>query len=131
MGESPVVSDRSSRELGGASSYQHLVVRTQSPYQPATTQSYPTSAATGANNYPTNPYPTPAALPSTTDRYTAGAYGGQAIGATGPDAVATGSNPYAVRQAAITEPQLPPTYNNPTPVFAAPQPASPTFGPPR
>ena len=42
------------------------------------------------------------------NRYAATGYGGQAVGATGPNAAAAGSNPYAVRQAAITEPQLPP-----------------------
>ena len=68
-----------------ASPYHRLVVRTQSPYQPATS----------------------------TGQYADPSYGGQAVGGTGPDATAVGSNPYAVRQAAITEPQLPPQYNGP------------------
>lgn len=108
--------------------YQRLVVRTQSPYQPTTTQSYPSPTSTSANTYPTNPFPTSTAAPTSTDRYTPGVYGGQLIGATGPDAVAPGSTPYAVRQAAITEPQLPPTYNNATAPTFAPPPmmASPT-----
>ena len=80
-----------------AAAYQRLVVRTQSPYQAPTTSTSPATT-----------------------------YGGQAVGATGPDAAAVGSNPYAVRQTAITEPQLPP---NTSPTYAAPQPA-PAFGPP-
>ncbi len=83
--------------------YQRLTIRTQSPYQPASTEPY--------------------AAPSTADRYAATAYGGQSVGSTGPDAAPPGSSVYAVRQAAITEPQLPPPH-------AAPQPTAPTFGPP-
>jgi outer membrane protein insertion porin family len=82
--------------------YQRLTIRTQSPYQP------PSSAYQPAGT-------------------TAPGFGGQAVGATGPDAAAGGST-YPVRQAAITEPQLPPQPST-TPVFAAPQPA-PAFGPP-
>ncbi len=86
----------------GASPYQGLVIRTQSPYQPATSGT----------------------------QYANPSYGGQAVGATSPDAAPVGSNPYAVRQAAITEPQLPPQYNSTGPTVAAPQAAAPAFGPP-
>lgn len=113
------------------SPYRRLVIRTQSPYQPSTTQ-----PATAGNQYVSQ------------------AYGGQAVGGTGPDATAVGSNPYQIRQAAITEPQLPPQGSAPTfgpppmtaaPVEALPAPmaapapqympgpppgAAPTFGPP-
>jgi outer membrane protein insertion porin family len=91
-----------SAPTNNASPYQRLVVRTQSPYQPAT--------ATG--------------------QYADPSYGGQAVGGTGPDAIAVGSNPYAVRPAAITEPQLPPQYNSTGPTVAAPQGLTPAFGPP-
>jgi outer membrane protein insertion porin family len=47
-------------------------------------------------------------------------YGGQTVGATGPSAA--GTSPYAVQQAAITEPQLPPQTSSQPPIFAAPQP---------
>ena len=86
-----------------ASPYHQLVVRTQSPYQPATS---------------TSQYPAPN-------------YGGQAVGGTGPDATAVGSNPYSVRQAAITEPQLPPQYQTRTgPDRCRAQGPAPAFGPP-
>ncbi len=79
--------------------YSRLTIRTQSPYQPPSTQS--------------------------------STYGGQTVGATGPEAAPVGTSPYAVRQAAITEPQLPPTqYGTPTPVYSAPPAAAPAFGPP-
>jgi outer membrane protein insertion porin family len=84
--------------------YQRLTVRTQSPYQPPS-----------------------AAYQSTSNTTASTGYGGQAVGATGPESAPVGSS-YAVRQAAITEPQLPPTQPT-TPVFAAPQPV-PAFGPP-
>lgn len=70
-----------------ADPYQRLIVRTQSPYQPATT---------------TTPAPT---APTVADRYSATTYGGQAVGATSPNAVPAGGNPYATRQAPITQPQ--------------------------
>jgi len=80
--------------------YQHLTIRTQSPYQA----------------------PPPSAQAS-------GPYGGQAVGATGPDASPPGSSPYAVRQAAVTasaqgtQPVAPAQYT-------APQSSNPAFGPP-
>ena len=78
------------------------VIRTQSPYQP----------------------------PTASGQYADPNYGGQAVGGTGPDATAVGSNPYAVRPAAITEPQLPPQYNSTGPTVAAPPGPAPAFGPP-
>ncbi len=79
--------------------YDRLTIRTQSPYQPPSTQS--------------------------------STYGGQLVGATGPEAAPVGTSPYADRQAAITEPQLPPTqYGSTTPVYSAPPSATPAFGPP-
>ncbi len=83
-----------------ATPYGKLVVRTQSPYQPATT---PASQSTS---------PT---------------YGGQQVGGTGPDATAVGSNPYAVKQVAITEPQLPPS--GPAPAFGPPPLTAPVAEP--
>ena len=97
------------------SAYQGIVVRTQSPYQNPATPNYAAPASSA---------------PTASDRYTAPNYGGQSVGATGPDAAPVGSNPYAVRQAAITEPQLPPQYGNQGPTVAAPQGPSPAFGPP-
>ena len=45
---------------------------------------------------------------------TTGAYGGQAVGATGPEAAPVGTSPYAVRQAVVAEPQPPsPTAGSP------------------
>jgi outer membrane protein insertion porin family len=75
--------------------YQRLTIRTQSPYQPPTAQSNPTAptATTG--------------------------YGGQAVGATGPEAA--GTSPYAVRPAAYTPPQTPPPQvAQASPIFGAP-----------
>jgi outer membrane protein insertion porin family len=88
-----------------ASPYRQLTVRTQSPYQP-----------------PSTAYQQPAAGSTTSN-----AYGGQAVGATGPGGTPAAST-YPVRQAAITEPQLPPTAPS-SPVITSPQPA-PAFGPP-
>lgn len=100
----------------GQSAYGRLVVRTQSPYQPVTEPYqggvYGQSAAS-ANGATTN--------------YNAAGYGGQAIGATGPDAVPAGTSRYPVRQASITEPQLPP---GPSGTAVVPGAVSPTFGPP-
>jgi outer membrane protein insertion porin family len=93
------------------STYQRLVVRTQSPYQAVT----PTTS--------TNPYSTlpvaGAAQPATATKYATQAYGGQTVGATGPESVAPGSNQYAVQQAAITEPYIPPQ-SQPTQAFGPP-----------
>lgn len=77
--------------------YQALVVRTQSPYQP----------------------PSPQPQSSVVNAYATTRYGGQAVGATGPDAAPVGGG--GVRQAAITEPMLPP---------ASGAVAGPVFGPP-
>jgi len=101
--------------------YSGLVVRTQSPYQPATGAAY-TSPTAAAPNYPANAYPTPTAPPSSADRYTSPAFGGQAVGATGPEAVPPGGSQYPVRQVAITEPQIPPNpATAPVPVVTGPQ----------
>jgi outer membrane protein insertion porin family len=91
-----------------ASPYHQLTIRTQSPYQPATS----------------------------TGQYANPNYGGQAVGGTGPDTTPVGSNPYSVKPVAITSPQLPPPYNAPGgtvapgPAVAAPQGPMPAFGPP-
>jgi outer membrane protein insertion porin family len=98
----------------GPTPYQRLTIRTQSPYQPPSAYPYPVPGSTST---------TATAAPSGADRYAAAGYGGQTVGSTGPDAAPAGSSVYAVRQAAITEPQLPPQY-------AAPQPVAPAFGPP-
>ncbi len=114
------------------SAYGKLIVRTQSPYQAATTPppAYTTPGAT-APNYAVSPYATPAAAPSPTDRYGSTAYGGQMVGATGPDAVAPGAGQYQVRQAAITEPQIPPSPNDGTiPVVTGPPPGA-VYAPPQ
>lgn len=97
-------------EPAQANPYHRLTIRTQSPYQPPSTYPYPTPGSTA-----------PPAVQSNADRYAAAGFGGQTVGATGPDAMPAGNTPYAVRQAAITEPQLPPQYA---------QPAAPAFGPP-
>jgi outer membrane protein insertion porin family len=84
--------------------YRQLTVRTQSPYQPPSSAYQPAAGSATANGY-----------------------GGQAVGATGPGG-GSATSTYPVRQAAITEPQLPPTQSG-SPVMAAPQP-TPAFGPP-
>jgi outer membrane protein insertion porin family len=92
-------------------SYRQLTIRTQSPYQAATTSSH----AGGQ----------PAAA-----QYGAAAYGGQTVGATGPDSIPAGNSAYAVRQAAISEAQLPPA-RSATPATLAQAPAgAPAFAPP-
>jgi outer membrane protein insertion porin family len=84
-----------------ANPYQQLTIRTQSPY--------PT---------PDTRHPTPG-------------YGGQTVGATGPEAVRAGDNPYAVRQAAISEPQRPSVRQaSAAPMLAQAQTGAPAFGPP-
>lgn len=89
----------------------------------------PTAQRHEVRRPPQNPSATGAR--SATDRYAAGAYGGQAVGATGPDAAPAGNNPYAVRQAATTGTQVQPVqYTSPAPVVTAQQAASPPFGPP-
>lgn len=142
-----------------ANPYQNLTVRTQSPYQPATTTAQAASAGQVAPAY----YQQPAAAPAAgtvQQAYGANsanlqsAYGGQTLGATGPDAAPVGNSPYAVHQTAITEPQLPPSNSSAAPFgpppmtgappaeFASPQPTQfatpppqyasppPQFGPP-
>ncbi|HJQ80908.1 MAG TPA: BamA/TamA family outer membrane protein, partial [Lacipirellulaceae bacterium] len=115
-----------------ASPYQQLSIRTQSPYQPATTGVYP-SAAAPQSPAQTGSYQTaPAAnSPAASSAYTDAGFGGQAVGATGPESAPAGNSPYAVRQAAITEPQLPPnSYAAPAPVYGTAQTGPPPFGPP-
>ncbi len=113
------------------SAYGRLVVRTQSPYQATTSPTYSTNGTTSgatAPNYPTTSYPGSTAPATAANSYSSTAYGGQTVGATGPDAVAPGTTRYPVRQATITEPQIPPTqYGATAPVVTSPQPA---FGPP-
>ena len=95
------------------SNYQRLVVRTQSPYQPATAQNYSQPGGTRlrvlstGRHHSTDRRHCPTA--NAVQPYAAPAYGGQTVGATGPNAVAAGATSYPVRQAAITEPQIPPT----------------------
>jgi outer membrane protein insertion porin family len=104
----------------GSNPYGGLIVRTQSPYQPSTGPAY-TPPGAPAPSYPTNPYPAPAAAPSSAERYGSTAYGGQTVGPTGPDAVPPGGTQYPVRQAAITEPQIPPNPSTaPIPVYNGP-----------
>jgi outer membrane protein insertion porin family len=110
--------------------YQHLTIRTQSPYQPATTGAYPSAGAQPAptGNLQTAPAPN---SPAASGAYAAAGYGGQSIGATGPESIPAGNNPYAVRQAAITEPQLPPqTGGSSAQVYGTAQAGPPPFGPP-
>ncbi len=87
------------------SPFQRLTIRTQSPYPPS--------------GSPANP---------------AVAYGGQAVGATGPDAAPAGApSPIwggAVRQAAVAEPQTPTTQVATPAQYTAPQTTAPPFGPP-
>jgi outer membrane protein insertion porin family len=104
------------------SPYQQLTVRTQSPYQPPTTSSttYSTSGVAPAQ-YQSHP----------AQANSVAGYGGQALGATGPEAIPAGNNPYAVRQAAIAEPQLPPARAaGSAPVVAQAQQGASPFGPP-
>ncbi len=113
---------------GVPSPYHRLVIRTQSPYQPPTAQNYVAPATNG--NYSAYTAAPPTSTPTAASGYANPAYGGQAVGATGPDSTAVGSNPYAVRQAAITEPQLPPPTGGPAPALVAPQTSAPAFAPP-
>jgi outer membrane protein insertion porin family len=108
--------------------YQGLVIRTQSPYPSAATQGYAAAPLSGSTYSPSTTAPTTASPTSAADRYATSSYGGQTVGATGPDAAPVGGSPYSVRQAAITEPQLPPS-GSPSPAVVSPQPA-PAFGPP-
>ena len=79
------------------------VRRTQSPYQPPATPSARRACLPAAATTST---PAPR-QPRATDRYAAAAYGGQTVGATGPELDRRpAATPYAVRQAAITEPQF-------------------------
>lgn len=107
-----------------ASPYQKLVVRTQSPYQPATTQPYaaaPAYPASPAGGYPVAqaggaaiaPASAPAA-PYAANAYAASPYGGQPVRATGPESTPVGYNAQAVRPAQ----------------YAAPAPGGPMFSPP-
>ena len=103
--------------------YQHLTIRTQSPYQASTT-GQPAAPAHGTGNYPVSQAYHQQGYPTAAPAY------GQAVGATGPDAAPVGTTPYAVRQAAITEPPLPPRQpTSPAPVVVG-QPVAPPFGPP-
>lgn len=118
--------------------YQRFTVRTQSPYQPATTPSYtPPATATQAVYNTTGQHPAQPATTTPYNQYNSTGYGGQLVGATGPNAVAAGATKYPVQQTAITEPQLPPTQPTtvPGPVatspFAAPPaPVAETLPPP-
>jgi outer membrane protein insertion porin family len=106
-------------EPPASTAYQRLTIRTQSPYQPPST-SWEDGAGSTETATASSPLP---AFGSNADRYATAGYGGQAVGSTGPDSAPAGSSVYAVRQAAISEPELPPPY-------AAPQGAPPAFGPP-
>jgi outer membrane protein insertion porin family len=90
-------------------------VRLQSPYPSVPTQTYPADGGGYSSS-----------------TYSQRSYGGQAVGATGPDATPAGYGAGGVRQAAITEPQLPPAQGTTTaPTYAAPQtaPSCPAPGP--
>ncbi len=118
--------------------YQRFTVRTQSPYQAATTPSYaPPATATQAVYNTSGQYTAQPAAVTPYNQYGSTAYGGQTVGATGPDTVAAGTTKYPVQQTAITEPQLPPTQPTTvtapvaTPPFAAPPvPTAETLPPP-
>jgi outer membrane protein insertion porin family len=105
--------------------YQGIAIRYQSPYPDVAAQGYATTPVNGTN--PASSATPTTAAPSAATRYTAPAYGGQSVGATGPDAAPAGTNSYPVRQAAITEPQIPP--GGPAPVVAPPY-SAPVFAPP-
>jgi outer membrane protein insertion porin family len=119
--------------------YSAIVVRTQSPYQPPSTQ--PMAAAPGASPYAgvTNGVPNGAysSLGSPTAANPATAYaatgtGGQAPGATGPDSTPVGYNAQPVRPVQYTEPIPSPAGAVPTgPMTIIPpgQPVGPPPGP--
>ncbi len=94
-----------------ASPYQNLVIRTQSPYQPPTTQPYPAAP----------PYPAAqagqVAAPYSANNYAATAYGGQAVQATGPESTPVGYNAQPVQPVQQAQ-------------YAAPAPAGQMFAPP-
>jgi outer membrane protein insertion porin family len=112
--------------------YQRLTIRTQSPYQPPSSGAYP-----GSNNQPSPGYsgshqtaPAPSS-PEASGAYSAAGFGGQAVGATGPESTQPGNSSYAVRQAANTEPQLPPATSAPSASpYGLAQSVPPPFGPP-
>jgi outer membrane protein insertion porin family len=109
-------------ESAQPSAYQHLTVRTQSPYQPPSTGSNsPASPAPGFANSP---------VAVTAERYAAAGYGGQAVGATEPDAVPAGSNRYAVQQATAASPQSAQPQYATQAQYAAPPNGPAAFGPP-
>jgi outer membrane protein insertion porin family len=113
-----------------ANNYQRLVVRTQSPYQPPTSQPAPAGNTASQAYYQNIPGASTPAAPAS--GYAASAYGGQTVGATSPDSTAPGSNRYAIRQAAITEPQIPPRASGPTfgsPPTVEPLPTPPQYAP--
>jgi outer membrane protein insertion porin family len=122
--ETPVAQPASS--TAPPSVYRKIVIRTQSPYQQPITPI--TDTPQSADPYSANQSAPTVTTPNPASRYAGATYGGQSIGATGPDAAPVGSNPYSVRQAAITEPQLPP--GGPSPAVAPPPAVGPTFGPP-
>ena len=125
--------------------YRTLVVRTQSPYQAATTQ--PTSAAPPTSPYqnaygsgPAGAYsglgtstaasPAPTGNPATA--YAATGSGGQSPGATGPDSTPVGYNAQVVRPVQYTEPIPPPpgaAPGGPVTVIQPGQPMGPPPGP--
>jgi outer membrane protein insertion porin family len=114
-----------------ASPYQQLTVRTQSPYQPPTTGPYPP----GNSQMPAAYYGTDQTAPAANSQsasatYGAAGYGGQTVGATGPESAPVGNSPYAVRPAGITEPQLPPVQTVTAPIYSTAQAGPPPFGPP-
>jgi outer membrane protein insertion porin family len=74
-----------------AGAHQTLVIRTQSPYQPATT-----TTASGTPNYPAAAPIQAAQAYAATAYGGSNAYGGLAVGATGPDAAPVGHNAQAV-----------------------------------
>jgi outer membrane protein insertion porin family len=109
-----------------------ITIRTQSPYPPLSAASTaPTNGAVAQASYQTN---TAAVAPGWTapaNRAGVANVGGQAVGATGPEAAPVGNSPYAVRLAAVTEPQSTPTQSAISPNrVAQAQVANPTFGPP-
>ncbi|MEO7403896.1 MAG: POTRA domain-containing protein, partial [Burkholderiales bacterium] len=59
--------------------YNRIVVRTQSPYQPPSSQPYASPAGATANTYP-DPYAAAPSAQSSADHYSATGYGGQTVG---------------------------------------------------
>jgi outer membrane protein insertion porin family len=119
--------------------YSAIIVRTQSPYQPPSTQPMAappgaapyTGVATGVSNgaYSSLGAPGPA---NPAAAYAATGTGGQAIGATGPDSTPVGYNAQQVRPAQYAEPIPPPQGAVPTgPMTIIPpgQPVGPPPGP--